>query len=146
MRSASTKICARAGLVMLALAGGACVGGVPSTPPADGAAGDGRPVGADGGTDGADGLVPGSLQVSWIHGSASCAQDLDPEVQVHTYNATTHIIRQNKCRTFEAPFIYVLLGATSAGSRPSARSRSRSAARRIASASRRNARCHGSRR
>jgi glyoxylase-like metal-dependent hydrolase (beta-lactamase superfamily II) len=38
----------------------------------------------------------------------------DPEVQVHAYNATTHIIRQNKCKTFEAPFIYVLVGSTSA--------------------------------
>ena len=37
-------------------------------------------------------------------------QNTDPEVQVHAYNATTYIIRQNKCRTFEAPFIYVLIG------------------------------------
>jgi glyoxylase-like metal-dependent hydrolase (beta-lactamase superfamily II) len=45
-----------------------------------------------------------------MHGSASCAQNTDPEVQVHAYNATTYLLRQNKCRTFEAPFIYVLLG------------------------------------
>jgi glyoxylase-like metal-dependent hydrolase (beta-lactamase superfamily II) len=60
------------------------------------------------------GLSPGSLTVSWMHGSQSCATNTDPEVQVHTYNATTHIIRQNKCRTFEAPFIYVLQGTTGA--------------------------------
>jgi hydroxyacylglutathione hydrolase len=60
------------------------------------------------------GLTPGSLTVSWMHGSASCNANTDPEVQVHAYNATTHIIRQNKCRTFEAPFIYVLQGATGA--------------------------------
>ena len=62
----------------------------------------------------AGGLVPGSLAVSWIHGSQSCGANTDPEVQVHAYNATTHIIRQNKCRTFEAPYIYLLQGTTSA--------------------------------
>lgn len=63
---------------------------------------------------GGGGLEPGSLQVSWMHGSQNCNQDVDPEVQVHSYNATTHIVRQNKCRTFEAPFIYVLAGTTTA--------------------------------
>jgi hydroxyacylglutathione hydrolase len=63
---------------------------------------------------GPGGLVPGSLAVSWMHGSANCAQNSDPEVQVHAYNATTYIIRQNKCRTFEAPFVYVLIGSQSA--------------------------------
>jgi hydroxyacylglutathione hydrolase len=81
------------------------------------AAGDaGSPGGYDGGPvppDGA-GLVPGSMAVSWMHGSASCNQNADPEVQVHAYNATTHILRQNKCRTFEAPFIYVLAGSQKA--------------------------------
>ena len=74
-----------------------------------GTADDGNP-----GDDAGGGLVPGSLQVSWMHGSASCAQNADPEVQVHAYNGNTHIIRQNKCDTFEAPFIYVLVGATTA--------------------------------
>lgn len=60
------------------------------------------------------GLVPGSLTVSWMHGSADCSQNTDPEVQVHAYNATTYIIRQNKCRTFEAPFVYLLIGTHSA--------------------------------
>ncbi len=59
-------------------------------------------------------LTPGSLAVGWMHGSQSCGADTDPEVQVHAYNATTHILRQNKCRTFEAPFVYVLQGTTSA--------------------------------
>jgi glyoxylase-like metal-dependent hydrolase (beta-lactamase superfamily II) len=60
------------------------------------------------------GLVPGTLSVTWMHGSQTCNTNTDPEVQVHAYNATTHIIRQNKCRTFEAPFIYVLQGTQSA--------------------------------
>jgi len=59
-------------------------------------------------------LVPGSLEVSWMHGAQSCAQSTDPELQLHAYNATTYILRQDKCRTFEAPFVYLLLGAQSA--------------------------------
>src|SRR4030095_1124946 len=60
------------------------------------------------------GLVPGSLTVSWMHGSQNCQTNTDPEVQVHMYNATTYIIRQNKCRTFEAPFVYVLMRSQTA--------------------------------
>ena len=56
-------------------------------------------------------LVPGSLVVSWMHGAADCAQSTDPELQLHAYNATTFILRQDKCRTYEAPFVYLLLGA-----------------------------------
>lgn len=59
-------------------------------------------------------LEAGSLGVSWMHGSQNCATNTDPEVQVHAYNAGVHIIRQNKCKTFEAPFIYVLQGTTKA--------------------------------
>jgi glyoxylase-like metal-dependent hydrolase (beta-lactamase superfamily II) len=45
-----------------------------------------------------------------MHGASSCAASTDPELQVHAYNATTYIVRQDKCRTFEAPFVYLLLG------------------------------------
>jgi hydroxyacylglutathione hydrolase len=100
-------------LVAAGLAG--CTGMTPSSAmpdaakPGDDAA---QPV-SDGGGGGGD-LVPGTLAVSWMHGSADCSQNADPEVQVHAYNATTYIIRQNKCRTFEAPFIYLLIGTQSA--------------------------------
>jgi glyoxylase-like metal-dependent hydrolase (beta-lactamase superfamily II) len=67
------------------------------------------PAGADAG-----GLVPGSLAVSWMHGALSCNQSTAPELQVHAYNATTYIIREDKCRTFEAPFVYLLLGSSQA--------------------------------
>lgn len=70
---------------------------------------DGAPADTPGG-----GLVPGSLTVVWMHGSQNCQQNTDPELQEHAYNATTIIFRQNKCRTFEAPFIYLLIGETSA--------------------------------
>lgn len=79
---------------------------------------------ADAGTNGGDatgtrdaangGLEGGSLAVSWMHGSQNCTTNTDPEVQVHAYNASVHIIRQNKCKTFEAPFIYLIEGSTTA--------------------------------
>ncbi|HTV18733.1 MAG TPA: MBL fold metallo-hydrolase [Polyangiaceae bacterium] len=56
----------------------------------------------------------GSLDVTWMHGAASCAQSTDPELQLHAYDATTYILRQDKCRTFEAPFVYLLLGSDTA--------------------------------
>jgi len=92
-------------LVAIALAG--CAGTVGSNPPG----GDDSP--ADGAVHGggdAGGLVPGDLAVTWMHGSQNCNQNTDPAIQVHDYNATTHILRQNKCQTFEAPFVYVLVG------------------------------------
>jgi glyoxylase-like metal-dependent hydrolase (beta-lactamase superfamily II) len=33
---------------------------------------------------------------------------------VHRYNATTYILREDLCRTFEAPFMYLLIGKTRA--------------------------------
>lgn len=89
-----------------------CVGGVAELP---GAAVDAPPGSAvDVGPTPDGGLVGGTLDVAWMHGAADCAANADPEVQVHAYNATTFILRQNKCRTFEAPFIYVLVGTTTA--------------------------------
>jgi glyoxylase-like metal-dependent hydrolase (beta-lactamase superfamily II) len=94
----------------------ACTGSVPE----GGGSGttDGGTTGGDGGTKlpdaGGGGLESGTLTVSWMHGSQNCGTNTDPEVQVHAYNATVRIIRQNKCRTFEAPFIYVIEGTTTA--------------------------------
>ena len=103
---------ARAAFALSLLVLGAC--DVGSSGPGGDTPGDGQGGGGDGAGSGPAGLDPGSLQVSWMHGSPSCAQNTDPELQVHAYNATTYVIRQNKCRTFEAPFVYVLVGTTSA--------------------------------
>lgn len=103
-------------IALLAAVGLGCSGMVPSsaTPdaPKSGTDGEGGAAPTDGSSPG--GLVPGTLNVTWMHGSADCSQNADPEIQVHAYNATTYIIRQNKCRTFEAPFIYLLIGGQSA--------------------------------
>ncbi|MFT4636369.1 MAG: hydroxyacylglutathione hydrolase [Arenicella sp.] len=46
----------------------------------------------------------------WLHGAKSCKQDTNPPIQVIQADASTYVLRQNKCVTFEAPFIYVLFG------------------------------------
>ena len=46
----------------------------------------------------------------WIHGSADCKSNKDPAIEVFQYDPSSYILRQNKCLSYEAPFIYVLLG------------------------------------
>lgn len=46
----------------------------------------------------------------WVHGAANCKSDKSPVLDVLKVNETSYILRQNKCLTFEAPFIYVLVG------------------------------------
>ncbi len=54
---------------------------------------------------------PLSLQdVAWIHGSLNCAENIEPSIQVVQYDASTWILRQNKCVNYEAPFIYLFIG------------------------------------
>ncbi len=93
----------------------ACTGIAPGEGATDATPGGGSSDAPAGGGDAPVGsLEAGSLTVSWIHGSQNCNANADPELQVHAYNATVHILRQNKCRTFEAPFIYVIEGTTAA--------------------------------
>lgn len=46
----------------------------------------------------------------WNHGSSDCKSNTDPAIEVFRYDQSSFILRQNKCLSFEAPFIYVLLG------------------------------------
>jgi hydroxyacylglutathione hydrolase len=59
-------------------------------------------------------LAPGSLGVHWSEGSRSCPQNPRNPLQVHPYNSQTFIFRENLCSTFEAPFIYLLIGSAKA--------------------------------
>ncbi|MEO6323172.1 MAG: MBL fold metallo-hydrolase [Thermoanaerobaculia bacterium] len=47
---------------------------------------------------------------SWIHGAKDCAANPDPMFQVHRYDADTYILRMSKCASFEAPFLFLLIG------------------------------------
>ena len=53
-----------------------------------------------------------NFDVHWIHGAENCQQTADPVLQTHAAEPTTFIFRQSKCTSFEAPFIYLLVGAT----------------------------------
>tara|TARA_B100001971_G_scaffold37960_1_gene32997 strand:- start:40017 stop:41168 length:1152 start_codon:yes stop_codon:yes gene_type:complete len=44
----------------------------------------------------------------WIHGSEDCNVNADPEIQVERIGMGLSIMRQNKCLTAEAPFLYIL--------------------------------------
>jgi hydroxyacylglutathione hydrolase len=59
-------------------------------------------------------IVPGSLVVYWDEGAANCKASSQPPLQVHPYNPQTFIMRENLCVTFEAPFIYLLIGSSRA--------------------------------
>jgi len=49
-------------------------------------------------------------QKKWIHGSVDCKSNEDPALDIFRYDQSSYILRQNKCLSFEAPFIYVLFG------------------------------------
>jgi len=59
-------------------------------------------------------LTPGSLDVRWDEGAENCAASRQAPLQVHPYDAQTYILRENLCATFEAPFMYLLLGSSRA--------------------------------
>lgn len=58
--------------------------------------------------------APGSMDVHWNEGAADCARSPQPSLQVHPYNPQTVILRENLCATFEAPFMYLLIGSKKA--------------------------------
>jgi hydroxyacylglutathione hydrolase len=49
-------------------------------------------------------------QKKWNHGSVDCKSNADNAIEVHQYDQSSYVLRQNKCATYEAPFIYVLVG------------------------------------
>src|SRR5215471_16991565 len=58
--------------------------------------------------------VPGSLPTEWNVGAENCAASPQPPLQVHAYEPQTLILRQSPCATFEANFIYLLIGSDKA--------------------------------
>jgi hydroxyacylglutathione hydrolase len=59
-------------------------------------------------------IAPGSMDVKWDPGATDCTKSTAPPLQVHAYNAQTFILRENLCATFEAPFMYLLIGSRKA--------------------------------
>jgi hydroxyacylglutathione hydrolase len=56
-------------------------------------------------------LTPGSMDVQWDGGAKSGQTRLHAPIQVHAYNPQTFILRENLGDTWEAPFIYLLVGS-----------------------------------
>jgi len=56
----------------------------------------------------------GSMDVKWNEGAEDCSKTAQPPLQVHRYNEVTFILRENPCATYEAPFMYLLVGSTRA--------------------------------
>jgi hydroxyacylglutathione hydrolase len=59
-------------------------------------------------------IESGSLSVHWSEGAQDCKAHPEPPLQVHAYNPDTFILRENLCSTFEAPFLYLLVGSSRA--------------------------------
>lgn len=81
-----------------------------------GIAGDGGAAGLvdAGGADAGSAPLVDLATVQWIHGNADCATTTDPPIQVVRVDADTFVLRQSKCVHFEAPFLYLLIGAHTA--------------------------------
>jgi hydroxyacylglutathione hydrolase len=61
------------------------------------------------------GSMHGSMEVRWDAGAQTCGPaHTTPPLQVHRYNAQTYVLRENLCSTWEAPFIYLLVGSKQA--------------------------------
>ncbi len=46
----------------------------------------------------------------WNHGAQDCTTATEPAIEVYRYSESTFILRQSKCLSYEAPFMYLLLG------------------------------------
>jgi hydroxyacylglutathione hydrolase len=55
-------------------------------------------------------LGSGSMDVHWDPGAETCPVGKSDPIQVHRYNAQTIILREKLCSTWEAPFMYLLIG------------------------------------
>jgi len=58
--------------------------------------------------------VPGSFNVHWNEGASDCKATPQDPLQVYNYEPQTFILRQNPCASFEANFIYLLIGSDKA--------------------------------
>jgi hydroxyacylglutathione hydrolase len=54
----------------------------------------------------------GSMDVRWDAGAETCGAAVPgSSIQVHPYNAQTFVLREKLCATWEAPFMYLLVGS-----------------------------------
>jgi len=51
---------------------------------------------------------PGTFPERWISGGPDCEKE--PAIQVHAFNRDLFLLRQSLCKSFEAPFLYLIFG------------------------------------
>jgi len=52
--------------------------------------------------------------VHWNQGAADCTAGRRPPLEVHAYDTRSFVLREDLCATFEAPFMYLLIGTDKA--------------------------------
>jgi len=58
--------------------------------------------------------IEGSLPLQWNIGAEDCKASPQPPLQVHAYEPQTFVLRQSPCASFEANFLYLLIGSDEA--------------------------------
>jgi hydroxyacylglutathione hydrolase len=56
-------------------------------------------------------LVQGSIEARWDPGAETCPSVQTDPIEVHRFNSQTIILREKLCSTWEAPFMYLLIGS-----------------------------------
>ena len=59
-------------------------------------------------------IATDSLNAHWSEGAADCKANPPAPLETHALNSQTFILRESLCATFEAPFMYLLIGSTQA--------------------------------
>lgn len=59
-------------------------------------------------------LAADPVNMHWDAGADDCSTYIHAPIQVQQYDAGTYILRENLCDTWEAPFMYLLLGSKQA--------------------------------
>lgn len=58
--------------------------------------------------------APAALDAHWDAGAETCPAKVATPLQIYAYDAHTYILRENLCATWEAPFMYLLVGSKQA--------------------------------
>ncbi len=59
-------------------------------------------------------IATDSLAVHWNEGAADCKANPPAPLETHAIGAGTYILRESLCATYEAPFMYLLVGSARA--------------------------------
>jgi hydroxyacylglutathione hydrolase len=58
--------------------------------------------------------TPAAMDMHWDAGAETCPAKVAAPLQIYAYDAHTYILRESLCATWEAPFMYLLVGSKQA--------------------------------